>query len=475
MKTNFKLILSMLAVATLTACGGGSDTGDAVMDQAEELYALGESTTAEAAFHTVGEMPAPSSNNSLETVVRVMSTQPDHEGRAVALNGVRPARAVVHTPASIRRLYGMPAIPADFQTLTPAQRAELGAGQTIYIVGAYSGANIAADLNRFSQQFGLGGCTAIQVPLNTQALKAHPSTSGCEIAVLNARRGAVLTAKAPAYNRVWAAEYALDVQWAHAAAPLARIVVLQAENNFVNSLADGIQIANRMGPGVVSMSWVAGEGSYSVPYEAFFGGTGMTYLAAAGDRGAQANWPATSPSVLSVGGTTLWEDAGQRREVTWSRGGGGFSAWFQQPQYQQNINFNTPGRVTGRSSANYGQISRAGADLAFNSDPFTGQYVVVTDPAGVTKWFSYGGTSIATPQLAGIISSANSLRNLAGRDNIGHFHQYLYQSNRANIFNDITVGNTGTQPWAAAGAGYDIPTGWGTPRVSEFVAALTQQ
>jgi len=279
-----------------------------------------------------------------------------------------------------------------------------------------------------------------------------------------------------AYRSDWAAEYALDVQWAHASAPLARIVVLQGENNFANSLADGIIAAGRMGPGAVNMSWVAGESTYVINYEDFFKypgnwgqHPGMVYLAAAGDRGAQANWPATSPYVISVGGTTAWTDSGIRKEVVWAGTGGGFSQWFAIPDYQAGLQIADWGVAT-RNSPYRNQRTRVGVDVAFNSDPYTGQFVVITGPNNVTRWYSFGGTSIATPQWAGIMSSVNAVRELAGRGRLTGIHRHLYTNAALKAtFNDIVMGSNGVQSWAQSQAGYDVPTGWGTPDVTRFI------
>ena len=114
-----------------------------------------------------------------------------------------------------------------------------------------------------------------------------------------------MTAAAPAYESGWATEIALDVQWAHATAPLARIVLIEAADASLNSLLGGVKLANAMGAGAVSMSFGANEGNYTASVDAAFTGAGMTYLAATGDWGAAVSWPSVSPKVLAVGGTSL--------------------------------------------------------------------------------------------------------------------------------------------------------------------------
>jgi subtilase family serine protease len=289
--------------------------------------------------------------------------------------------------------------------------------------------------------------------------------------VVHSTRGATLTLVPPPYHATWAAEYALDVQWAHATAPLARIVVITAENASALSLFDAIMVANKMGPGAVSMSFVVPEAAYANRFEPIFQFPGMTYLAAAGDRGAQANWPATSPSVLSVGGTSLRLGAAGRSETAWSGTGGGFSLYHARPAYQAGLAL--PGAtLTGPLAAVTGVPARAGVDVAFNADPRTGQFVVLTSPAGATNWYSFGGTSIGTPQWAGIVAVANAQRALAGRAPLGQLPARLYgmaASSGARVLSDIVDGRNGTCSWCAAGRGYDIPTGWGTPQVGALL------
>jgi subtilase family serine protease len=95
-----------------------------------------------------------------------------------------------------------------------------------------------------------------------------------------------MTSAAPPYDAGWATEIALDVQWAHATAPLARIVVIEAADPSLNNLLGGVKLANSMGPGMVSMSFGAPEGSWMSSVDSAFTGAAMTYLAATGDSGA---------------------------------------------------------------------------------------------------------------------------------------------------------------------------------------------
>ena len=487
--------LALTTAAALAACGGGGD------DPANAASAASQATTpdslaldvaeASPAFHSLGEIDAPEALRQEPLTLRValrrdtrlnlgdgsasgLADQADPPDQTIL--ATRPASAVVHTPASVRSLYGMPALPANLAALTAAQRADLGAGQTIYIVGAHAGANLARDLNTFSTRFGLPTCqeVAIAVANPVPALPRASTASGCSIAIVNSLANGTLRSAAPAYNANWATEFAMDVQWAHATAPLARIVVIQADSALTTSLWGAISVANRMGPGVVSMSFGAAEANYVEAYESLFSATGMTYLAAAGDGGAQANWPAVGTGVLSVGGTTAWQDGSGRNELAWARSGGGFSQYLQRPAYQAAINIAGAG-LTRTPASQPGRPARGVTDLSFNADPYTGQMTVVTAPGGTARWYSMGGTSIGAPQWAGVVAAANARRALAGLQPLGRFHTSLYGSLAgAGLFNDVTEGSNGSQVWARAGARYDIPTGWGTPKVAGFLAAAAR-
>lgn len=242
-----------------------------------------------------------------------------------------------YTPAQVRAAYGLPALPATGATPTAQQWAQMGAGQTIYIVAAYHNPNAAAELATFNQKFGLPACAAKVLPATTALPLAAPAANaGCELWVAYANTSGGLSAAAPAYDSGWATEIALDVQWSHAIAPAARIVLIEAPDASVGTLSAAIRLANAMGPGHVSMSFGAGEGNWASGLESAFTGTRMSYLAATGDSGAGVMWPAASPGVLAVGGTSLtYSGTGSRSEVAWSGTGGGTSAYFGTPAYQQ--------------------------------------------------------------------------------------------------------------------------------------------
>jgi len=378
--------------------------------------------------------------------------------------------SAVHTPAQIRAAYGLPELPAVGASLTAAQQAALGAGQTIYIVDAYHDATALSDLNAFSSRFGLPTCSNVAIPATAALPLAKPPAS-CTFSAVNSTTAGGMTTTVPAYNGTWAPESKLDVQWAHAIAPLARIVLIEMPNSMSNSILGANALATRMGPGVVSMSFGSAEAGWAPTTEGNFAGAGMTYVAAAGDSGTQVLWPAVSSHVIAVGGTSLnWSGTGTRYEATWLHSGGGLSAYVTLPAWQNGV---TP---AGGSNL----VRRAVPDVAFNANPSTGQYVALTLPgASATVWSAYGGTSIAAPQWAGVVAVANAMRAANAKPTLGDFHALLYQNIAAvpgtysASLGDVVDGTNGTCATCRAGTGFDQATGWGTPNSAKLLEALS--
>lgn len=486
--------LSLLTAAALTACGGG--VGDSPTVQVSEAASVinlsvdlddGTAATsnvvAQPSFHTAAvslEEPdngtAPHRSHALSgiatkglTLARLEdATRPRAlaSGNGEAAPMAATTAVTTYTPAQIRAAYGLPALPTSTTGLTAAQAAQLGAGQTIYIVNARHNPNAAAELAAFNAKFGLPTCTSRTLAANASLPLAAASSSSCELVVAYSTSTGALTATAPAYDSGWATEIALDVQWAHATAPLARLVLIEAPDAGVGNLSKAVALANKMGAGVVSMSFGAAEGSWTSSYDSTFATAGMSYLAATGDDGASVSWPSVSTRVLAVGGTTLsYSGAGARSETTWSGTGGGISAYVALPSYQSGIG---------------GYAKRSVADVAFNADPSSGQYVALITPGTTTtRWVSAGGTSLATPQWAGLIAIANAMRAASSKALLGQPHAALYQqigavpTQYAAAFKDVASGSNGTCTSCTAKAGYDTPTGWGTPNVSALLTSLS--
>lgn len=375
----------------------------------------------------------------------------------------------VHTPAQIRAAYGLADLPAAGTAISAAVAATLGAGQTIYLIDAYHDATALSDLNAFSARFGLPTCTNVAIaPTATVPLATPPS--GCTFSAVYSTTAYAMTSTVPAYNATWAPESKLDVQWAHAIAPLARIVLIEMPNSLSTSILGANLLAGRLGKGVVSMSFGSAEAGWSASVDAYFASAGMTYVAAAGDSGSQVLWPAVSPNVLAVGGTSLnWSGSGTRYEAAWANTGGGVSAYEALPAWQSGV-----------TSAGGGTVShRAVPDVAFNANPMTGEYVALTLPGAATVWSSYGGTSIAAPQWAGVVAVANAIRAVNGKPTLGDIHTLLYKSiatvpgTYAAALGDVVDGTNGSCATCRAGTGFDQTTGWGTPSASGLLSALT--
>ena len=348
-------LLSAALCALLSACGGGGTATDSTASsnlQAQQL-ATGSTTLvvnmanlpeaaalqiAQPFFHSApGLLSAPDDADALQPEASSrrgphhqrmaadmggLSTQrltaqdmrEPHAARArrsaqMAADGVAPMAAstliATYTPAQIRAAYGLPALPALGSSLTAAQAAQMGAGQTIYIVDAQHDPNAAAELAAFNTKFGLPACANKAIAVTATLPLAAASSTACEFSVVYNTASGSMTATAPAYNAGWATEITLDIQWAHATAPLARMVLIEAADASLNSLLGAVKLGNSMGPGIVSMSFGAAEGNWTASVDAVFTGTGMTYLAATGDSGAAVSWPSVSSNVVAVGGTTL--------------------------------------------------------------------------------------------------------------------------------------------------------------------------
>lgn len=485
--------LSLITAAALTACGGGS--GVSPMVQASDAPGAinlavdlpGDASAqvvAQPSFHAAAVDLAEPDNGAEPHRARALAGVPTQGLTRERLDASLRARAqasgtgeaapmasttavTTYTPAQIRAAYGLPALPASTASLSAAQAAQLGAGQTIYIVNAKHNPNVVAELAAFNSKFALPTCTSRTLAVGASLPLAAASKTSCELVVAYSTSAGAITSTAPAYDSGWATEIALDVQWAHAIAPLARLVLIEAPDAGVASLSNAVALANKMGSGVVSMSFGAKEGSWTSSYDSVFTGAGMSYLAATGDNGAAVSWPSVSSRVVAVGGTTLtYSGSGPRSETTWSGTGGGTSAFVALPSYQ--------------SGTLGGYARRAVADVAFNADPNSGQYVATLAPGSTTvRWISAGGTSLSTPQWAGLLAIANAMRVASGKAVLGQPHAALYQqigavpTQYATVFKDVSTGSNGTCTTCAAKAGYDTPTGWGTPNGSALLTSLS--
>jgi hypothetical protein len=294
-----------------------------------------------------------------------------------------------YSPTQVKSAYGLNAL--NFTSAGGQTVSADGTGEVIAIVVAFHDPNLASDLQTFDSTYGL----------------TTPSLSQVDLA-------------GPTTNDGWAGEETLDVEWAHAIAPGAKIVVVEAASDSTNDLLAAVNTArNTPGVNVVSMSWGGSEFSGQTSNDSYFttpaGHTGITFIAASGDSGAGAGaeWPASSPNVLSVGGTSLVinSDNSYGGESAWSGSGTGISSFEKEPSYQSSV------QSTGR---------RTVPDVSFLADPNTGIAVYTTNPSdGQGGWQVVGGTSVGTPSWAGIIAIIDQGLGLGGKGSLDGATQTL--------------------------------------------------
>ncbi|MGC8642287.1 MAG: hypothetical protein ACP5XB_20690, partial [Isosphaeraceae bacterium] len=353
-----------------------------------------------------------------------------------------PISAYGFTPQQVRTAYGV-----DRITFGPIVGD--GSGQTIAIVDAYDDPGLVSstnpsfatsDLAMFDKQFGLPDPPSF-TKLDEFGGANYPTTD-------------------PAVS--WELEEALDVEWAHAIAPQANIVLIECNSASVGDLlnAGAKTAASLPGVSVVSMSFgtteFGSETSYDKNLVTPVGHQGVTFVASTGDSGTPGEYPAYSPNVVAVGGTslTLNADNSYNSEVGWSGSGGGASQFETEPACQQAVQ-NTGMRTI--------------PDVSFDADPGTG--VDVYDSFDrANPWVQLGGTSLAAPCWAALIAIANQGRVAAGATTLDGPSQTLpaiYSLSSAD-FHDVTSGSNGLQ----ATQGYDEITGLGTPVANLLVPDL---
>ena len=335
--------------------------------------------------------------------------------------------AVLYAPGQIRTAYRVNSLPSQDQ----------GAGETIAIVDAYNDPNIVSDL------------------ATADAYSSIPPPPSFTVINQNG-----LASPLPSGNTGWGVEISLDVEWAHSIAPAASLLLVEANSSSLSDLLKAVDTAaSYTGVAVVSMSWGSSEFSSESSYDSNFttpaGHSGVTFVASSGDSGGVVEWPAASPNVLSVGGTTLSLSSNNtwKSETAWSDSGGGVSRYEPSPSYQSGM----------------GYSRRATPDVSYDANPNTGFYIY--DSYGSGGVMGVGGTSAGAPQWAALVAIADEMagQNLDGASQtlpaIYNAANGAYSSN----FHDITSGNAGRN---RAGTGFDLVTGWGSPIANSIVPAL---
>ena len=316
-----------------------------------------------------------------------------------------------------------------------------GAGQTVAVVDAYGNPDVVDDVNQFSTQFGL-----------TRTCSGT-TTSGCfHLTVTEADPADDYGTADPD----WGLETSMDVEWIHAVAPQASVVLVEAAEGTFSSLFHAAGVAAKLRPDAISMSWgIPEEFTDETYYDHFCQISDSLCVVSSGDYGHPGSYPAYNPSVLAVGGTTLTltAEGGVSSEVAWSGSGGGQSFVEPTPAYQAGVESG----------------GRGIPDVSYDADPATG--VAVYDSyafQGQTGWYQVGGTSLGAPSWSAILASADQVRAAAGETRLTSAgdaaQQAVYAS--ASHLGEILTGSNGFCPdICTAGPGYNFVTGLGSPRI----------
>lgn len=369
-----------------------------------------------------------------------------HAHPPIALQGNTTPAASGYTPAQVRHAYGVDSLATD------------GSGQIIGIVEAYDDPAVGGDLRTFIAAFGLRSMNGLPgTPACTVAVGPHPCFQKVD------------AQNPPPSNGSWTLETVLDTQWAHAIAPGADILLVEAKDDTYVHLFGAVDTAVGSGAHVVSMSWGGPEFAHEVHDDHRFAQPGVTFVASSGDSGSGVQYPAASPYVIAVGGTTLPLDSQGNvtgPEIAWGGSGGGISAYESEPTYQSD--YLIPGAGGKRSVP----------DVAYDADPSTGVAVYESpQTVGQPGWWQVGGTSIGAPQWAALIALADQVRSAGPLLSTDLTSSPVYTAASvaayASNYRDITMGSNGPcGSVCAASVGYDFVTGLGSPLASALVPYL---
>ena len=329
--------------------------------------------------------------------------------------------------------------------------------QTIAIIDAFNDPTAEADLGVYDKQYGLPACT---------------TGNGC-FRKLNEEGK---TSPLPGTEGGWATEISLDVQMAHAICQSCHVMLVEARSTSFSDLGAAVDTAVRLGATEVSNSYGGAEGGGDASYNAPYDHPGVVITVSSGDCGyynegcngdtEAANFPASSPDVVAVGGTTLSRSGESWSSTVWEGGGSGCSTAFTAPLWQSEVaNYSLTACSGGRSVADIGAIA----------NPYTGVniYDSTPSPSGYpTGWGVWGGTSLASPVVAAEFGLAG------GAHGVEYPAQTLYAHiGDSHDLYDVVSGHNGTCTGASscqARAGYDGPTGVGSPvGLSAFATAAS--
>jgi hypothetical protein len=328
--------------------------------------------------------------------------------------------------------------------------------QTVAVVDAFNDPTAEADLAVYDKQFGLPECT---------------TANGCFRRLNQEGR----TSPLPQREGGWATEISLDVQMAHAICQSCHVLLVEADNESFANLGAAVNAAVSAGATEVSNSYGGAEQAGYTADNGPYNHPGVVITASAGDCGyfnegcgglEAANFPASSPDVVAVGGTTLTESGATWTSTVWEGGGSGCSSVFGAPAWQS--------AVAGFSATACGS-GRSVADVAAVGNPYTGVdvYDSTANPGGYpTGWGVWGGTSVASPVIAAEFGLAG------GAHGVEYPASTLYSHiGEGSALYDVVSGSNGSCTDASscsARHGYDGPTGVGSPLgLSAFATAVS--
>jgi kumamolisin len=332
------------------------------------------------------------------------------------------AQPAGETPASLGCVYDVVANPISGCPIDGTTEVPTGGSGVIVIVDAYDYSSAAADLSTFSSTFGLPAAN-----FTVEYASGRKPANGC--------------------SSGWNGEESLDIEWAHAMAPSAQIVLMEASSDSNSALYQAVTAANSYivahgGKGEVSMSWGGSESSGETSDDHYFTQSGVVYFASAGDSPGVI-YPSASVDVVSAGGTQVNRNSSgdYTNQTAWSDGGGGASKYESRPSFQNAIE-----SIVGSK--------RGTPDLSFDSSG--GSPVAVYNSSCYGGWLEVYGTSVASPSLAGIVNNAGHFETSSNAENT-----LIYSGlGDGSYFTDITSGSCGTH---SATTGWDFCTGVGTP------------
>ena len=388
--------------------------------------------------------------------------------------------------------------PGDLQSAYNLPSATGGAGMTVAIVDAYDDPKAESDLAVYRSQFpGLPACT---------------TSNGC-FRKVNQSGGT----KSPRGNVGWAEEISLDLDMVSAICPKCKILLVEATSATFSNLSAAEDTAAKLGASAISNSYGGSEWNTETSYDTHYNHPGIAITVSSGDSGYGVQYPAASPNVTAVGGTSLTKAGGGWTEAAWSGAGSGCSAYEAKPSWQKDTGcsnrtvadvsavadpntgvsvYDTYG-VSGwlvfggtsfkRDSSTHrwsetvwsgagsgcsayettkpiwqtdtGCSKRTVADASAVADPNNGGFSVYDTYGGVGGWLVFGGTSVASPIIASVYA-------LAGNASSVVYGSYPYLNGSSTTLNDVISGSNGScggSYLCTAGPGYDGPTGLGTP------------